>query len=80
MRALHKHRPEIHHSDQGVQYAATGYIQLLEAVGVQINQSVLGVPWWIDYSKKLLKVKHNKHLGLINEKALRLPPGLRRVV
>jgi transposase InsO family protein len=32
-RALAQHRPEIHHSDQGVQYAATAYIQMLQDVG-----------------------------------------------
>ena len=27
--ALSRHRPEIHHSDQGVQYTASGYVNLL---------------------------------------------------
>ena len=31
--ALAQHRSEIHHSDPGVQYAATAYIQLLQEVG-----------------------------------------------
>jgi putative transposase len=30
-RALVQHRPEIHHSDQGVRYAETAYIQMLHA-------------------------------------------------
>jgi transposase InsO family protein len=34
-RALVQGRPTIHHSDQGVQYAARGYVARLEAVGVQ---------------------------------------------
>jgi len=28
------HQPEIHHSDQGVQYAATAYVEILQACGV----------------------------------------------
>jgi putative transposase len=32
-RALAQHRPEIHHADQGVQYAATAYIQMLQTGG-----------------------------------------------
>src|ERR687891_110114 len=35
-RALAQRLPEMHHSDQGVQYAATGYVQLLEEAGVRI--------------------------------------------
>jgi putative transposase len=34
-RALAQRLPEIHHSDQGVQYAATGYVQLLQEAGVR---------------------------------------------
>jgi putative transposase len=34
-RALLVGTPEIHHSDQGVQYAATGYVDLLREAGVQ---------------------------------------------
>ena len=32
-RALERGRPEIHHSDQGVQYAATAYVEALTAAG-----------------------------------------------
>ena len=38
-RALAHHVPEIHHSDQGVQYAATAYTQLLLEAEVQIDLS-----------------------------------------
>lgn len=34
-RALIDHSPEIHHSDQGVQYAATVYTQMLQDVNAQ---------------------------------------------
>jgi transposase InsO family protein len=32
--ALETHMPEIHHSDQGVQYAAQAYINLLKSNGI----------------------------------------------
>jgi putative transposase len=44
LRALQVRRPQIHHSDQGVQYAATGYIALLEAASVQISMAARGKP------------------------------------
>lgn len=36
--------PEVHHSDQGVQYAAYGYVGMLEAAGVQVSMSDVGKP------------------------------------
>jgi transposase InsO family protein len=41
-RALRQHRPAIHHSDQGVQYAATTYIQSVRGVGAQISMATGG--------------------------------------
>ena len=35
--ALETHPPEIHHSDQGIQYAAYAYIDLLKEHGIQIS-------------------------------------------
>jgi putative transposase len=40
--ALAHHTPEIHHSDQGVQYAATAYTAQLQAAGVQISMAEVG--------------------------------------
>jgi transposase InsO family protein len=34
-RALARHTPEIHHSDQGVRYAATGFVQRLLSRGAR---------------------------------------------
>ena len=36
------HRPEIHHSDQGVQYAANGYVNTLTEVGAAISMAAVG--------------------------------------
>ena len=41
-RALVQQRPDIHHSDQGVQYAATAYVQTLRALGIQISRATVG--------------------------------------
>jgi transposase InsO family protein len=43
-RALAAHRPTIHHSDQGVQYAAHDYIAVLEAHDVTISMAAVGRP------------------------------------
>jgi len=43
-RALAYAHPEIHHSDQGVQYAAHGYVQLLQGAQVQISMAAKGTP------------------------------------
>ena len=41
-RALCKARPEIHHSDQGVQYAATDYVTVLTKRKVEISMAAVG--------------------------------------
>ena len=35
----------IHHSDHGVQYAATRYVERLEAIGAQISMAAMGNPY-----------------------------------
>lgn len=42
--ALQTHGPEMHHSDQGVQYASTAYTLLLQQVGTQISMAAVGEP------------------------------------
>jgi putative transposase len=43
-KALKQGHPEIHHSDQGVQYAATAYVNLLSQHQVAISNSPMGIP------------------------------------
>src|SRR6266700_6713406 len=43
--ALAHHTPEIHHSDQGEQYAATVYTARLQAAGVHISMAEVGAAW-----------------------------------
>src|SRR5437764_12302003 len=43
-RAFERGRPEVHHSDQGVQYAATAYVELLRSAGAAIRMASVGEP------------------------------------
>jgi transposase InsO family protein len=63
-RALDSHRPEIHHSDQGVQYAAHGYIGLLEAAGVQVSMAAQGQPTQNAYAERLMHTSKDEEVYL----------------
>lgn len=52
--ALAHHRPETHHSDQGVQYAASGYVALLQALGVQVSMAAPGRPTENPYAERVI--------------------------
>jgi transposase InsO family protein len=54
-RALSDHRPAIHHSDQGVQYAATAYVKVLEDHGVLISMAEVGAAWQNGYAERLMR-------------------------
>jgi transposase InsO family protein len=54
-RALARHRPEIHHSDQGVQYAATEYVQRLRAVGTALSMAAVGEPRENGHAERLMR-------------------------
>jgi transposase InsO family protein len=53
--ALARHQPEIHHSDQGLQYAATAYTDLLAVVGTQISMAEVGAAWQNGYAERLIR-------------------------
>jgi transposase InsO family protein len=53
--ALVTRRPEIHHSDQGVQYAATGYTERLHALGIQISMTAIGQPTDNPYAERVIR-------------------------
>lgn len=63
-RALTAHRPEIHHSDQGVQYAATGYVGLLQAAQTQISMSAQGRPTENGYAERLMRTLKEEEVSL----------------
>jgi putative transposase len=68
-RALHIHCPAIHHSDQGVQYAATGYVRIFEAAQVQITQvqismAARGKPTENAYAERMMRTLKEEEVSL----------------
>jgi putative transposase len=61
-RALAQHGPPtIHHSDQGVQYAATKYVQLLESHEVQISMAAAGQPTENPFAERFVRTFKEEH-------------------
>jgi putative transposase len=63
-RALVRQRPDIHHSDQGVQYAATAYVQTLPALGVQISMATVGEATENGYAERLMRTIKEEEVTL----------------
>ena len=63
-RALAHRTPEIHHSDQGVQYAATAYTDLLQAVGVAISMAEIGEATQNGYAERLIRTIKEEEVDL----------------
>lgn len=62
--ALAERRPEIHHSDQGVQYAATGYVELLQAAGVRTSMAGRGRPVENPYAERVIRTIKEEEVTL----------------
>ena len=45
----------MHHSDQGVQYAATGYVEILQEHDVAISMAEVGASWQNGYAERLIR-------------------------
>lgn len=63
-RALVQHRPQIHHSDQGIQYAAPAYVQALEEAGVAISMATVGEPRENGYAERLIRTIKEEEVAL----------------
>jgi transposase InsO family protein len=63
-RALAHATPQIHHSDQGVQYAATAYVERLEQVGTQISMAAVGEPRENGYAERLMRTIKEEEIAL----------------
>jgi putative transposase len=63
-RALAESTPEIHHSDQGIQYAATAYVQRLKAVNAQISMAEIGAAWQNGYAERLMRTIKEEEVDL----------------
>ncbi len=62
--ALEHRRPEIHHSDQGVQYAATAYTDLLMAHHVQISMAEVGKPEDNPFAERVIRTIKEEEVNL----------------
>ena len=58
------HQPSIHHSDQGVQYAATAYVIRLEQLGTQISMAEQGEPRQNGYAERLMRTIKEEEVAL----------------
>ena len=56
--------PEIHHSDQGVQYAANDYVEMLEEKGVKISMAAVGKAWENGYAERLMRTIKEEEVDL----------------
>jgi transposase InsO family protein len=64
-RALAKHpAPRVHHSDQGIQYAATAYTQVLQDAEVQISMADQGEAWQNGYAERLIRTIKEEEVDL----------------
>ena len=63
-RALRGRRPEVHHSDQGVQYAAAAYVERLAGVGAAISMAAVGAPEENGYAERLMRTIKEEEVDL----------------
>ncbi len=62
--ALAHHIPQIHHSDQGIQYAAPAYIEVLCQAGVAISMAAVGEPRENGYAERLIRTIKEEEVAL----------------
>lgn len=62
--ALAAATPEIHHSDQGVQYAATDYVALLESRGVRLSMSARHSPHENGFAERFMRTVKEEEVDL----------------
>jgi len=63
-RALGTHIPDIHHSDQGLQYAASAYVHTLHQAGAQISMAKAGQPTQNGYAERLIRTIKEEEVDL----------------
>jgi transposase InsO family protein len=56
--------PEIHHSDQGIQYAAPDYVNQLLQHGIQISMAAVGKPEENGFDERLMKTIKEEEVDL----------------
>jgi putative transposase len=63
-KALQSYCPQIHHSDQGLQYAATDYTDLLKQHSIQISMAEVGEPTQNGYAERLMRTIKEEEVDL----------------
>jgi transposase InsO family protein len=63
-RALVVATPRIHHSDQGVQYAASDYVTRLRKLGVRLSMAAVGEPRENGYAERLMRTIKEEEVDL----------------
>ena len=63
-RALKGRCPEVHHSHQGVQYAATAYVEMLASREVRISMASVGEPEENGYAERLMRTIKEEEVDL----------------
>lgn len=62
--ALSKNSPEIHHSDQGIQYSAPAYTEVLLAAGVKISMAEVGEPRQNGFAERVIRTIKEEEVDL----------------
>lgn len=62
--SLIKNKPDIHHSDQGVQYAAHAYIDLLKEHNIQISMAAVGKAEENGYAERVIRTIKEEEVDL----------------
>jgi transposase InsO family protein len=62
--ALHGHVPEIHHSDQGIQYAVGEYVRELRDHKVLLSMAAVGKPEENGYAERLMRTIKEEEVDL----------------
>jgi transposase InsO family protein len=63
-RALVVAIPEIHHSDQGLQYAAAAYVERLQNHAVRLSMATVGEPRENGYAERLMRTIKDEEVNL----------------
>ena len=63
-RALAQACPQLHHSDQGVQYAATAYVERLQRLDVSMSMAAIGQPEENPYAERLIRTIKEEDVNL----------------
>ena len=62
--ALRQSVPEIHHSDQGVQYLSKAYLSTLRRHGIKVSVAPRGCPWENGYAERLIRTLKEEEVHL----------------